>query len=191
MRLLFRSLFRRRQVEDELGEEFAYHLEKKTEEFRARGLSPKDARQAALRALDGIELRKEECRDARGLNWIEDFIRDLRYAARTLRRSPAFTIVVVLSLALGIGANTAIFSVVDGLMLRMLPVRDPERLVQIQGTVYSEFLRTTIPFDAFPRSVYEHFRDHNDVFTGVIAIGGFCQSAGVLSWQRRPPTPPL
>src|SRR6266404_6776576 len=147
--LRFRSLFRRNRVEKELDEELRDHLEHAIAENLSRGMTPEDARYAALRAMNGLEQRKEECRDTRSVNWIEDFIRDLRYAARTLRRSPAFTIVVVLSLALGIGANTAIFSVVDGLMLRLLPVRDPERLVQIQGTVHSEFLRTTVPFDGF------------------------------------------
>src|SRR5258708_3893358 len=95
--LRLRSLFRRESVEHELDAELRYHLEQKAAELLARGMTPDEARQGALRAMDGLEPRKEECRDARGVNWIEDFIRDLRYAARTLRRSPAFTIVVVLS----------------------------------------------------------------------------------------------
>ena len=130
--LRLRSLFRRDRVERDLDEELAYHMEQITAAYIARGLSPDDAQRAALRDMDGIEQRKEVCRDARRVGWIEDFMRDLRYAARTLRRSPAFTAIVVFSLALGIGANTAIFSVMDGLMLKMLPVRDPEQLVRIQ-----------------------------------------------------------
>src|SRR5258708_3612030 len=120
--------------------------------------------------MDGIEQRKEDCRDARGVGWIEDFMRDLRYAARTLRRSPAFTAIVVFSLALGIGANTAIFSVMDGLMLKMLPVRDPEQLVRIQGEAFVEFLKMHVTFDVFPRAVYEHFRDHNQLFADTFAF---------------------
>jgi predicted permease len=112
----------------------------------------------------------EECRDARRVNLIEDFARDLRYATRTLSRSPGFTAAVALSLALGIGANTAIFSVMDGLMLRMLPVAKPEQLVRLEGTTYSGFLKTTITFDVFPRAVYELFRDHNGVFADVFAF---------------------
>src|SRR3989442_4790084 len=134
--LRIRSLFRRRQVEQELDEELMYHLYKKAQAHQSTGLGYEAARLAAIRDMNGLEQRKEQCRDARGVNWIEDFVRDLRYAARTLRRSPGFTAVVVLSLALGIGANTAIFSVIDGLMLKMLPVRDPEQLVRIQGTIF-------------------------------------------------------
>ena len=106
------------------------------------------------------------------ISWLEDAWLDLRYAARSLGRSPGFTVVVVLSLALGIGANTAIFSVTDGLLLRMLPVRDPQQLVLLQGSVYSDFLRTNIDFEGFPRPVYETFRDHTSAFTGLMFLDG-------------------
>ena len=168
--LRLRSLFRRDHVERDLDEELTYHLEQKTDAYMTHGLSPEEAQRAALRDMDGIEQRKEQCRDARGVGWIEDLMRDLRYAVRTLRCSPGFTATVVLSLALGIGANTAIFSVMDGLMLRMLPVRDPAQLVRIQGATYVEFLKLHVTFDVFPRTVYEHFRDHNQVFTDMFAF---------------------
>ena len=97
--LRLRSLFRRELVEQELEEELQYHLERKMEEYAAQGLTPEQARQAAMRAMDGLAQRKEECRDARGVNAIDNTVRDLRYSLRVLAKSPAFT---VLTLALAI-----------------------------------------------------------------------------------------
>src|SRR3984885_11187708 len=108
--LRFRSMLRRRRVERELDEELEFHLERKIEEGIARGLSPREARYAALRAMGGLEQRKEEMRDMRHIRWLTDFFDDARFATRSLRRTPGLTEFVAIKLALGIGMTSATFS---------------------------------------------------------------------------------
>ena len=130
--LRLRSLFRWAQADQELDDELRDHLERKTEQYVAKGMTPEEGRRRALLEMGGIEKRKEECRDARRVSWIQDFVRDLRYAVRTLRKSPSFTAVAVLSLAVGLAANTAIFSVINGVLLQPLEYPNPRQLVAIE-----------------------------------------------------------
>ena len=132
--LRLRSLLWRRRVEQDLDDELRYNLEEVIRERTESGVSAAQARREALREIGGLEQAKERCRDARGLGFLETTVQDIRYGARGLRRNPGFSAVVVLTLALGLGANTAIFSLVNGILLEPLPYRSPERLVSITGT---------------------------------------------------------
>ena len=118
--------FGKRRREARMDAELRYDLDSLARDFMAEGMSPAEARRRARLEFGGLEQIKEECRDATG-RWLQDFARDFRYSVRTLRRSPGFLAVSVLSLALGIGANAAIFSLIDAVMLRPLAVKEPGR----------------------------------------------------------------
>src|SRR5712691_3636097 len=117
------------RADDRLAREVASHLALVEDDFQRRGMTPEDARLAARRAFGGVEQTKEEHRDARSFVWLDDARRDLQYAARTLRRTPGFTAVAVLTLALGIGANVTIFTLLDAVVLKPLPVPAARELV--------------------------------------------------------------
>jgi predicted permease len=129
LRLRWRSLARRRELEAQLADEIAYHLAEEADRRAARGEAPAEAADAAVRAFGGVEPAKEACRDARGTVLVESIAKDLRYGARSLLRQPAFAIPAVLTLALGIGATTAVFALVDGILVTTLPYPAPDRLV--------------------------------------------------------------
>ena len=128
------ALVRKDRIERELNDEVIAHLELAERDALARGLDPAEARRHALRSFGGVEQMKESHRDHRSPRWIENLVNDARYGLASLRREPVFTFVAVSVLALGIGANTAMFSLVDGVLFRPLPFPDPERIVRVWET---------------------------------------------------------
>jgi predicted permease len=164
--LRVRSLFKRSAADSELDEELQFHIDQKTQEFIAKGFLEEEARFAALREFRGVEQAKENCRDARKINWLQDLAQDLRYGARMLRKTPGFTAVAILTLALGIGANTAIFSLIDAVMLKTLPVQNPKELVLLVRTRLNP---NRPPDPSFSNPVWQQIHDHQDIFSGVFA----------------------
>lgn len=164
LRHRLRSLFRRRAVEDELERELSLHMEQLAREQMASGLGEPQARRAARLEFGSPDLTKEQCRDARRVGLLEDLVKDIRYAVRLLVRSPGFALTAVLSLALGIGANTAIFSLVDTVLLRSLPVERPQELVflQVAGTEGTS--------GAPPYPCFERLRNETSAFAGMSAF---------------------
>jgi predicted permease len=162
-RILF--LLRRNRFDRELDEEMRFHLEMKTQENLESGASPEDARYAAQRRFGNITRLKEVSRETWGLGWLESLVRDLRYSARMLRRSPGFALVAVLSLALGIGANTAIFSLINAVLIRTLPVPDPEQLVVLSARQKGRPWYISYP-------LYRELAARQQVFSGVMATSG-------------------
>jgi len=178
------SLVRNKRAEEELAREVASHLTLLADDFERRGMSPEEAARAAKRAYGGVEQAKQAHRDERSPLWIEQAVQDLRYALRMLARSPGFAAVAILTLALGIGANSAIFSVIDAVMLRALPAEDSQRLVVFSWNSHHEpKLRRHSSYGdcdddyrrrdcAFSVPFYEILRSHTAAFSGVAAFAG-------------------
>ena len=163
-------LMRRRQFDADLEEEMRLHLELREQEQIQAGLSPKEARQAASRRFGNATLLKEKSHMAWGWEWLESFVQDTAYGSRAMLRSPALTIVALLSLALGIGANTAIFSLLDAVMLRSLPVKDPAQLILLgkgnASGITDDFARTQL----YSYPFYRQMQAENQVFSDTAAI---------------------
>jgi predicted permease len=188
-----KQLFSRHRLNNDLSEEIREHLEEKIEELVASGMSRKEAAHAARREFGNVTLIEEDSRAAWRWPSLENFLMDVRYGIRMLRKNPGFTTVAVLTLALGIGSNTAIFSLINAVMLRTLPVRNPEQLVVLKwkarqnpGTRNSYFWGGCPGENTFSSSgasscsfsyrVYEQFHGNRDVFSGVF---GFVPPSGV------------
>jgi putative ABC transport system permease protein len=190
-RLRLRTFFSRNRVETELDRELDYHLHRQVAENLAAGMSAHEARLAALRLFGGVSQFQEECREMRRTQYIENLSQDLRYAVRMLAKSPVFTVVVVLTLGLSIGANSAIFSVIDGVLLKPLPYRQPERLVRVfyRSKAYAKFPLNPwdfLDFRARNRSL-ESFAIYNRADTQLseagepVKLSAFRVSAGYFS----------
>src|SRR5918993_1309742 len=162
----WQRLFRRRKLDEELEKELSFHLEEHTSDLIAQGLSPREARRRARLALGGPEQVKEACRDARGTRWLNDLVRDLRYAVRILAKQPGFTLVAVLTLGLGIGVNTAILSAVNGFILRPLSADRPEELLAPYWGRKSD----AQVWDRFSYANYLDLREQNKSFTDLCAF---------------------
>src|SRR5215475_2859286 len=185
--LRLRSIFRRDRVERELDDELRYHIERQIEENIAKGMTPEEARHAALRVMGGVKRRKEECRDMRRVNFIETTLQDLRYAIRVLRRSPGFTTVAILSLALGIGANAAIFQLLDAVRLRSLPVINPQELVEVRiaGGAPDWGWHAGRPYLQVTNPLWEQIRERQEAFNGISAWGDDSFDVGRRTDRRR------
>ena len=155
------AFFRTRQLDADLDEELRAHIELAMEEYRAHGMTEQQARTAALRAVGGVTQVRESYRVQRGLPWLEEIVRDIRFAFRKLLHSPGFALTAILTLAVGIGANVVVFSVLNGILLRPLNVPQPNNLVQIAGEANRG--------DSQSYPDYRDYQDRNQSFTGMLA----------------------
>jgi predicted permease len=172
-----KALFRRKQLERDLDEELAFHLEMREKRKRAEGVAAEEAKYAARRQFGNATRVKEICREMWSFASLETFSRDLRYGARALAKNPGFTVVAVLAIALGIGVNTGIFSVLNGVALRLLPIPKAEQIVSVDQIFHGKLSRNVHgELGLFSYSEYKNYRDHNHVFTGLLAYEPFLQA---------------
>jgi predicted permease len=165
-----RTILHRSGTEREMDVELRFHLEAYTEDLIRNGVPREEAQRRARLEFGGMEKAKEECRDARGANFVNSLLQDVRFGLRLLRKNPGFTAIAVVTLALGIGANTAIFTVINAVMLRALPVQRPEELVTIGNPARVHSWSTGTPrIDVFSYPLYREVRDNNSVFSSVLA----------------------
>ncbi|MEX2301812.1 MAG: ABC transporter permease, partial [Bryobacterales bacterium] len=178
-RLRLRSLFGRPNVEFELEAELRFHLDQLMEENISSGMPPGEARRAAQRMIGGITQYKEECRDMRRVSFVEDLVQDVRFTIRSLAKSPAFTAVVVATLALGLGANTAILTIVHGVLLRPLDYPKPDQLMVLTA----ESPATGVTRSALSAPEYTEFRQMNQSFAavGAYSTGGAAYTTGEVN----------
>ena len=168
----WRRLLRRKEQEADLDKELHFHIEQSVADLMRSGLGEEESRRRVRQEFGGMDQVKEHCRDARGTRWIEDSGQDARYALRLLTRNPAFAAIAIATLALGIGINTAAFTLFNAFVLRPLPIRDPEALVKLNALDRNGRMRN------FSIAEYRDFRDRNDLFSGVIALAPLPVSLG-------------
>jgi len=178
-----KSFFHKREMDADLDRELAAHLELAMQENIRRGLSPEEARRKALVRFGGVEPAKEFHREARGLPELDSVLQDIRYTLRTLRRDAGFTTIALLILALGIGANTAVFSVVNAVLLRPLPFRNASQLVWVEDTEG----QTGLSSQTFPVAVFEAMRSRNRSFQDITAYDAFFGQVGYKLTGRGEP----
>jgi predicted permease len=207
LRVRLRTLFRRTAVTQEIDQELQFHIEQQMEKYLRAGLTSEQARRRIRLEFGGLTQMKEDCREARGVSFVEHIGQDVRYAMRMFGRTPGFTVVVVMTLALGIGANTAVFSLINAVLLKMLPVKDPEQLVQFSkiqplygqnnGFSYPEverFQRETQIFSglfAFANlgSVNAEVKGHGEIANGQVVSGNYFSTLGVSAILGRTISP--
>ena len=163
--LRLQTLFSRRRVAQRLDDEIQFHLDQQISEYVAAGMDQEEARHAAMRSFGSRTLLKERTMDTWGWGKVDQLVQDLRYSFRTLRKSPLFAAVAVLTLALGIGANTAMFSLLDQVVLRLLPVSHPEQLVIVRET--GNHYGNTYGVNTISWPMFEDLRDNNQAFSGM------------------------
>ena len=182
-----RILFQKEKLDREMEDELRFHIERQTEANIQTGMSPEEARYAALKKFGWMESIKETCREVRGMNWLEDLSKDVCFGMRMLIKNPGFTTVAVLTLGLGIGANTAIFSLINSVALRPINgVADPERLVGF------EFKQQPLSLPEYSFPDYRDFAKRNQMFAGIAAFSlGMAHlesDAAVAKLQANPAT---
>jgi predicted permease len=175
-----RFLFQRRRFDQALDEELQFHIEMRADELEETGLARADALAQARREFGSSLRAREDTRSAWQIRWLMDLMSDLRYALRALRRSPGFAAAAILSLALGIGANTAIFTLINALLLRALPIREPRQLVLVDRSNME-----TKSLTSFPYPFYRELRDHNEVFSGILCYSSISPSLRVGASPER------
>src|SRR5882762_10717075 len=177
------ALFSRRRLDDDFDQEVEAHLEIFAEENMRRGMTRDEAYREARRRFGGVTQVKETQRENRGLPQLDTILRDLRYAARMLRKSPGFTLVAILTLALGIGVNTTFFTAFDAVALKPLPVKDPGNVVRVERWFASGSLGNGQYLFSYPE--YLDYRDHNRVFSSLIAASWLFSALGELPSENQ------
>jgi predicted permease len=191
----FRNILRRERVESEMDAELRFHIEQRADDWmrddaaRAGTMTREEALRRARLEFGAVDKAKEECREARGASWLENLAQDLRFGLRTMRRSPGFTAVAILSLGLGIGANTAIFTLINDIVLKSLPVKSPEKLVAF-GKEFGGGVQDGISgsMDMFTYDFYKQIQAHHEAFEDVTGYASFQPNVSVRLSTNAPVT---